>query len=659
MTTRGRKNRSSPTTREIEDRKALFKPETVHIREAAIDTGSLDENSRTLELSFSSEAPVRRYDWWNDRYYDEILGHAAGNVNLERLNGMGVLLFNHQPGDVHNVVGRIESAWLDEADRKCRARVAFDSDDSSELVFQKVRSGTLKGVSVGYCVTRWEQVDEGVETSDGFKGPAAIAREWEAYEISVAPVPADVTVGFGRSMDQNNEGSASILDEKEKDNKTTETAAIQPVESAATESGAGVEEERARATEIVELCRSFGIEPDAYLKDGATVDYVRKAILAKIADERKPLKTDTAPASATVNRDEREVFVRRVAHGLALKEGIKVAKPEDGAEEFRGITLFELARLALERNGERVGYDEDRMEVARRAFSTSDFPLILMHVAEASLKNGYDESPVTYASWTRKGALNDFKAATKLRLSEAPVLEKLSESGEYKMAAFTESEDNYKLETFGKGFSITRQAIVNDDLDAISRIPSLFGAAARRTVNRAVYTLLKTASTKYKPDNKALFHADHNNLAATGAALSIESLNAARTAMRRQKGMRDDVTLNLYPSFLIIPPELETLANQLLKSTADISQANPAVINPFQGSLTVVVDPELTDTKAWYLASSPGLVDTIEVAFLGGQDSPVLEQTDTRNVDGREWLVRLDFGVKAWDYRGLYKNPGA
>ena len=188
--------------------------------------------------------------------------------------------------------------------------MVFDSDDGSELVFQKVRSGTLKGVSVGYCVTRWEQVDEGVETSDGFKGPAAIAREWEAYEISVAPVPADVTVGFGRSMDQNNEGSASILDEKEKDNKTTETAAIQPVEPAATENGAGVEEERARATEIVELCRSFGIEPDAYLKDGATVDYVRKAILAKIADERKPLKTDTAPASATVNRDEREVFVR-------------------------------------------------------------------------------------------------------------------------------------------------------------------------------------------------------------------------------------------------------------------------------------------------------------------------------------------------------------
>jgi hypothetical protein len=163
-----------------------------------------------------------------------------------------------------------------------------------------------------------------------------------------------------------------------------------------------------------------------------------------------------------------------------------------------------------------------------------------------------------------------------------------------------------------------------------------------------------------KEDGKALFHADHNNLGAPGV-LSISTLTEARTKMRRQKGMRQDpgVFLNLSPSVLLIPPELETAARQLLFSTADIGQANPAVINPFHGSLEIVVESALTDPRAWYLIAPASAIDTVEVAFLDGVQNPVIEQQQGWNVDGIEYKVRLDFGVKAWDYRGIFKNAGA
>ena len=124
---------------------------------------------------------------------------------------------------------------------------------------------------------------------------------------------------------------------------------------------------------------------------------------------------------------------------------------------------------------------------------------------------------------------------------------------------------------------------------------------------------------------------------------------------------KDDhsVFLNLSPSILVIPPELETLARQLLTSTSDIGQNNPAVVNPFLHSLQIVVDATLSDPKAWYLFVTPSTVDTIEVAFLDGVENPVIEQQQGWNVDGIEYKVRLDFGIKAWDYRGAFKNPGA
>ena len=149
-------------------------------------------NERKFILSFSSEEPYER--WWGV----EILSHAEGAIDLTRLNTIGCVLFNH---DRDKVLGKVIRAWVE--DNRGYAEIEFDDDAESEVIYQKVKSGTLKGVSVGYRVTNWEEVAANKMSSDGrFTGPCDIAIRWEAFEVSIVSIPADPTVGVGRSHEE-------------------------------------------------------------------------------------------------------------------------------------------------------------------------------------------------------------------------------------------------------------------------------------------------------------------------------------------------------------------------------------------------------------------------------------------------------------------------
>ena len=151
-----------------------------------------DENRRKFELSFSSEEPYMRW------FGNEILDHAEGAVDLTRLEEMGVVLYNHKRDAV---IGKVTRVWIE--GNRGHAEIEFDSDEDSETIRQKVESGTLKGVSVGYMVDSWEEVMPGKQSADGrFTGPCSIARKWAPYEISIVSIPADTTVGVGREMNE-------------------------------------------------------------------------------------------------------------------------------------------------------------------------------------------------------------------------------------------------------------------------------------------------------------------------------------------------------------------------------------------------------------------------------------------------------------------------
>ena len=616
-----------------------------YCRETTID--HVDTDSRTVELSFSSETPYGRW------FGDEILCHDEECINLERFNnGLGTVLFNH---DRDAVVGHIEKVWLE--DNRGKALVRFDTDEQSETIFQKVQSGTLQGVSVGYAIYRYEVLeDEDTKSTNGrFNGPAYVVTDWEPLEISIVSVPADPTVGVGRSAEEIHTSIDTQEDNTRMDqekNLEVQEAKSAPVETGLTQEDLqkAMEQERKRTSEITALFRDFDVEgADEAIVMGVSVDEARAMVMDQLRARNKGV-------SVTMGEAESDKFRAAAQDAVLMAAGIPVADAAPGAQELRGHSMVELAREALQREGLKANYG-DNMELARQAInSTSTFPAIMSNLANKSVMVGFNEAETTYQIWAGKGSNRDFKEAARVALSEAGNLELVPEGGQFQQDFLGEASARTKVATYGKLFSLTRQAIINDDLGLFSKIATKYGSAAKRLVNKMVYAQL-TGNVKMQ-DNIALFDTKHGNVAGTGEALSVKAIAKAITAMRRQKGITGDATLNITPKYLVVPPELEMTAYQIVNSTAAVDGVNSGVVNPYKGRFVVVADAELTDPDAWYLVADATQHDTIEVTYLNGVETPRLETRQGFEVDGIEYKVAFDCGVSALDFRGLYKNAG-
>lgn len=617
-----------------------------YCRETTID--HVDTDSRTVELSFSSETPCDRW------FGDEILCHDEECINLERFsNGLGTVLFNH---DRDAVVGHIEKVWLE--DNRGKALVRFDTDEQSETIFQKVQSGTLQGVSVGYAIYRYEVLeDEDIKSTNGrFNGPAYVVTDWEPLEISIVSVPADTTVGVGRSAEEIHTSIDTQEDNTRMDPKeilnNEELKSTEPVETGITQAELqkAMEQERKRTSEITALFRDFDVEgADEAIVMGVSVDEARAMVMDQLRARNKGV-------SVTMGEAESDKFRAAAQDAVLMAAGIPVADAAPGAQELRGHSMVELAREALQREGLKANFG-DNMELARQAInSTSTFPAIMANLANKSVMVGFNEAETTYQIWAGKGSNRDFKEAARVALSEAGNLELVPEGGQFQQDFLGEASARTKVATYGKLFSLTRQAIINDDLGLFSKIATKYGSAAKRLVNKMVYAQL-TGNVKMQ-DNVALFDSKHGNVAATGEALSVKAIAKAITAMRRQKGITGDATLNITPKYLVVPPELEMTAYQIVNSTAAVDGVNSGVANPYKGRFVVVADAELTDPDAWYLVADASQHDTIEVTYLNGVETPRLETRQGFEVDGIEYKVAFDCGVSALDFRGVFKNAG-
>jgi ATP-dependent protease ClpP protease subunit len=383
-----------------------------------------------------------------------------------------------------------------------------------------------------------------------------------------------------------------------------------------------------------------------------TLDMAREQLLAHIGKSAEPL----AAGHVVTVEDETDKFRRGVSAALQIRAGI--AK-NDGANPYRGHTLYELARASLERGGVKTSH-LDKMGVVAAAFThtTSDFTNLLADVANKAMLKGYEEAEETFQRWTSKGTLSDFKVTKRVGLDTFPTLSEVPEGGEYKYATMGDRGESIVLATYGKLFSITRQAIINDDLDAFSKVPRMMGRAAPRTVGNLVYAVL-TANAAMA-DGVALFHATHKNLL-TGAALSTASVDAMATAMRKQKDATGS-TLNVRLGSLIVPVALEGLALTVANSEFEVTSNKDSTLpNYMRGRFEVISDARLDEASAtvWYGAANPSAFDTVEVSYLDGVETPTLEQQSGWGIDGVEFKVRLDAGVKALEFRTLAKNPGA
>lgn len=628
-------------------------------REIVVDEIQVHDDSRTMTLSFASETPYERW------FGPEVLCVDETSMDLQRFrDGVGCLLFNH---DRDKVIGKIERAWVD--NYRAYADVTFDDDEFADVIFNKVKSGTLKGVSVGYRVGEYTEVriDEGF-AQGRIKGPCYVASKWEPYEISIVSVPADTTVGVNRSLNDFN--VVSMIQEKEisemgeeqnqinevgtDQQRQGETPSVTPAASAEVPQdnarGAetvlrAIEEERARVSNISELCRHFGVNATDYINNGVSLAEAQRSVLA-IVEERKVPK-----ANFEMGQQEEDKYRDAMSDAILLRGGVQLENVAPGAQELRGMRVRSMFEEVLAREGVANTHRMGEEELLRAALTgTSSLPGILSAAANKSMAKGYQAAQTTFEQFTTVGSNTDFKEATRYRLSEAGSLLEIKENGEFVQDELTEGSAKTKVLTYGRGFSFTRQMIVNDDLSALTRIPSLYAAQAKRGINRLVYKALAEAK----------FTAKDGNLAATGAALSLATIDEARQAMRKQKNLRGEEFLNITPKYLIVPTNSEFLARQLLTSTSDPNATHYGVTNPLMGSLQIITDAELDalDTDAYYFLADQMLMDTIEVTYLNGNQRPVIESQVAFDTLGIRYRIYMDYGVTVVDTKGIYKNAG-
>lgn len=659
--------------------------------------------ARTADLVWTTGAGVQRYDWYNDRYYMEELSLDPAHVRMGRLqSGRAPLLNTHGRYDLSDVMGVVRTASL--AANQGTATAEFSKRDDVQPYFQDVQDGIIGNVSVGYSVYEYDRIPP---TLDG-QPWIYRAIDWEPSEISLVPIGADADCGV-RSDDPNQPvkvptgrtapckfttRSITISPAPAAAGNPTRKETTMPGEAnnpAATNPAATEANQQANARALADARiegarlegeRIAGIR-EAVQLGGLELTYADQliaqrdmtpadaglAVLRENAKRSNAVPTRSAAHIETVS-DEVEVRRAAIADAIVLRANPnpdfkKDAQRMGAARQYRGHTLVDMAREAIEASGGNarglsrreiavVALNLQRdMQVRAGMNSTSDFPEILAGTVNRTLRNAYMLQPRTFTGWAREATAPDFRQVARTQLSESSAFQKVNEGGEYKMLSFGDSAEKYALSKFGGIVSITWESIINDDLSAFDRVPASLAAEAAALEGDIVYGILSANAAM--SDSVALFHADHANLAGAGAITDV-TLGAGRAAMRKQMGLKGRV-LNLTPSFLIVGPDKESEANKY--TSASFVATKAADINPnYNTSLEVIVDPRIAG-NSWYLSATPAMVDTIEYAYLEGEQGLYTEQRLGFEVDGLQIKARHVFAAKAIDWRGMWRNPGA
>lgn len=673
-------------------------------RSAELAPNSADTDSRTVEVIWSAGARVRRSTLFGEPY-DEELSLDPTHVRLDRLNAGAPFLKVHEIDTLDAVIGSVVPGSARVENGRGIAQVRISERADVEPIWRDIQAGHIRAVSIGYQVHRFE-VSKPEAARELWR-----AVDWTPFEVSAVPVGADPAAGFRAQSDlatcvlqrrdvpptstgaipmtdKSNAPAAEAIDQPSGTVATEEIPMTDPktpapeqkavasetrtqpkaqmpdapvgpdTEAVATRAREG---ERDRVSTIYDLAGRLNLErsfAEDLVKRGTDIGEARRLILDQVAAKSEETRTFSQVSIPLGGRNEAITRRDAVANALLHRYSPTLFQLEDAARQYRGMTLLELARESLGNVGVNTrGLSRD--EIATRALhSTSDFPEILSAVTNKTLRQAYEAYPRTFMLFCRQVLATDFKAMHRVQLGEAPQLLEVGESGEFKRGTLGESKESYKVKTYGRVVAITRQTLINDDLDAFTRIPAMYGNSIAQLESDVVWGVI--TANPAMADGNALFHTTHKNLAGTGAALAVEAVGAARAAMAKQTGLDKKTVLNVRPAFLIVPASLELKAEQMVAQNL-VPAATANVVPQSIRTLAPISEPRLdaVSETAWYLAASPNQIDTIEYAYLEGQQGAYIETRNGFDVDGVEIKCRLDFGAKAIDWRGLYKNPGA
>ena len=631
---------------ELLQTRAMFAPDTVNAEE------------RTAEVVWTTGAQVRRASWSRGDYIEE-LSLAPSAVRLDRLNSGAPLLDAHSSWELRNVIGVVERAWLNGSEG--RALVRFSRRDDVEPIFQDVRDGILRNISVGYKTHKTER-DE--------TGPVPVERavDWEPHELSLVPIPADagaqVRSDDSPNIDHETEPSKdSPMDETRMQEAPAEArgaeAAVTETETRAAapavDAQAILASERKRVADINDACRKAGLDAqfsERLVADGISIGDARAAIIEAMYQRQQSQPQTQARMDVTADHGEKRA--EAMLHALEARSGLR-KWDEGGAREYLGTTLLDMARECVERSGVTTKGMSKEDLAGRAMHSTTDFPLLLTSIQRVTLKGAYEAERQTWRPLAEQRNLPDFREMKEIEVGGQMLPEELKEQGEYKAGTVQEQGGSWKLSEYGKKVVVGRRLIINDNLGYITRIIQVLGRGVATFEANQMWALI-TGNAKCTSDNLALFHANHANTG-TGA-ISVTSISEARQKMRNQKDFTGKNPLYVTPRYILLPTTLETTFDQFNSAIQPTQISN---VNIFSGYLEKIVEPRLdaSSTAQFYIVGDYPGVDKLVYGYLEGEGGPSIESVSGRDPDGVTTYLRHSFGCHVPQHQAFYRSTGA
>lgn len=386
----------------------------------------------------------------------------------------------------------------------------------------------------------------------------------------------------------------------------------------------------------------------------ALADKASGGKLQRVLSAESGSRMSAALRAAGVNASAGRSFTAAAAHAMdeAQANGIFGARLSDIAREMVARRSPEQLRA--------IGYSQESLFRAAASNTTSDFPILMKNVANLVLQSSFVEAPTTWRQWCKKGTANDYKDQTIARASEFEDLELIPEGQEADQGTFNERAETISVNKSGKKFFLTYEAYRNDSLSAFAETPMKMGLAGARLPEKKVYAALEANANM--SDGNPLFDATHGNVEGSPGAISYTTLKAAWTAMVKQKGFGPDkAPIEVRPKFLIVPVELELVAQEIINSQYAPSTGSTPINtdNSIRNRFTVIGANYLTSATAFYLASDPTFVPAMQVNFLDGREEPQIDALDSDNPFVLGWQATvLGCGVAPLNWEALYKNAG-
>lgn len=585
---------------------------------AAGNLASFNAEARTVDIVLATDTPVRVRTW--EGVYDEILTITPDAIDTSRMDSLALLDSHDRYSGLETRLGGIVPGSLRFEQGKAIVTAKISRRAAGQALFDDLADGHTLPASVSFRPLEQKRT----EAPAGGTATVHVTR-WAPLELSIVAVPADP-----KASTRSEPEHAEPITTKEPTSMTIAT----------------------RNAQIRDIAETAGLDrawADEQIDNEVEVEAARAAAFEAMKARGATAATVRAPHNATT-MDNPEARRRAVADAVYARTtpGAEITEP---ARQFVGLTALEIARDSLRHAGENTA-GLSSSAIVERALSTSDFPIIMGDAIGRTLREAYSAAPSGLKLVARQTTAPDFRTKHRLQLSEAPRLEKVNEGGEFKSGSLTEAKESYGVATYGKIITLTRQAIVNDDLGAFSDLARRMGQAAAATEAQLLVDLLVQASGvgPTMHDGKALFHADHKNYVASAAALDVDTLGAARTAMRKQVGLIGEL-ISIEPKFLVVPPDLETKAEQIM---ATITATKASDVNTLSGKFSIVVEPRLTDAKRWYVVADTASCDGLEYAYLAGEEGVQIETKAGFEVDGVSMRARVDFGAGFVDWRSWY-----